>query len=102
MRKRSQYQHNRDRLKTKVPTIIVMSIALVCILYFGNDVSDQIAEMFVPKAPVTDDIAPMAVTLDDVDASLAPAPAMTPKTGTIMNQAQKNAAQSILKILEVR
>lgn len=92
---RKRLQHTETKSKTKIPTIIVMSIALFGILYFGKDVSNLMAGMFVPHVPVSD--APVAVQDDPMAAPIQPA--APSKTGTIMAQAYKNAAQDMLQIL---
>ena len=117
MRKRAQYRRARGRLQVKVPTLVIMVLALFCILYFGNTISDRIAEIFVPaESPVTDDVAagdpaaavdvptggaaPDVVTVPEgtVAGIAAPGAGMM-KSGTIVAQANKDAARHILQIL---
>ena len=56
MRKRRIYQQNK-KPKSHIPTIIIMSVALFVILYFGKGMSYDIAGFFAPSVPVTDDMA---------------------------------------------
>lgn len=88
MRKRHQY--NKPKPTSKVPTLIIMSVLLFGILFFGKDISDKIAAIFAPNIPVTD--APRA---PEVDTS---AKAST-DAGAVVSTAHQEAARSILSII---
>ena len=77
--------------------IIIMSVMLFLILYFGKDFSNIVAGIFAPNVPVTD--APVAV--QDGPQNLQDNPVLhgPSKAGTVVSQAYKNAAQSTLKVL---
>ena len=75
-----------------------MCVTLFVILYFGKNISNGIADFFAPKVPVSDQ-AVVAVP-DGVQPSETNPPKDSPdKSGSVMNQANKNAAQNILKVL---
>ena len=84
MRKRRIYQQNK-KPKSHIPTIIIMSVALFVILYFGKGMSYDIAGFFAPSVPVTDDMAARDDAFDFI--------------GSIMASASKNAAQKLLNII---
>ncbi|MBQ8036811.1 MAG: hypothetical protein IJ268_07460 [Proteobacteria bacterium] len=87
MRKRHQY--NKPKPASKVPTLIIMCVLLFSILFFGKDVSDNIAAIFAPNIPVTD--APR----NDTDIAVS-----TQKdAGDVVSSANKEAARSLLNII---
>lgn len=87
MRKRHQY--NKPKPTSKVPTLIIMCVLLFSILFFGKDISDNIAAIFAPNIPVTD--APRT----EIDsASSSPEDA-----GEVISSANKEAARSLLNII---
>lgn len=109
MRKRRIYQQNK-KPKSHIPTIIIMSVALFVILYFGKGMSDDIAGFFAPSVPVTDDMAAHAPSssdsVDDLGSdndskqnAVHDANPIAPRCGTIMASASKNAAQKLLNII---
>ena len=74
-----------------------MCVTLFVILYFGKSISNGIADFFAPKVPVTDQAV---VAVPDEIQPDADAPKDTPaNSGMVVNQANKNAAQNILKVL---
>lgn len=77
--------------------IIIMSVMLFLILYFGKDFSNIIAGVFAPNVPVTD--APVAVQDGPQTNQNNTAPNRPSKSGTVVSQAYKNAAQNTLKML---
>lgn len=95
---RKRLQHSKSKFQTRVPTIIIMVLALVFILYYGKDFSKLVAGVFTTNTPVTD--APVAVQdgpgMGGSDVAPEPRPS---KTGTVISQAYKNAAQDTLKVL---
>jgi hypothetical protein len=95
MRKRQQY--SKPKSKTHVPMIIIMSVMLFLILYFGKDFSNIIAGVFAPNVPVTD--APVAVQDTPQNNQITPVPNGPSKSGTVVSQAYKTAAQNTLKML---
>ncbi len=96
MRRRTHYK--KPNAKNKIPTLIIMCVTLFVILYFGKSISNGIADFFAPKVPVTDQ-AIVAVP-DDIQPDKTDPPKGTPdKSGSVINQANKNAAQNILKVL---
>lgn len=95
MRKRQQY--SKPKSKTHVPMIIIMSVMLFFILYFGKDFSDTVAGVFAPNVPVTD--APVAVQDGPQNNQNNTAPNRPSKSGTVVSQAYKKAAQNTLKML---
>ena len=101
MRKRTQYK--KPSAKNKIPTLIIMCVTLFVILYFGKNISNGVADFFAPKAPVTDQAVvavPEAVQLGDNNlADPHPLKDAPDKSGAVINQANKNAAQNILKVL---
>ncbi|MBR4984518.1 MAG: hypothetical protein IKY83_02100 [Proteobacteria bacterium] len=86
MRKRHQY--NKPKPTSKIPTLIIMCVLLFGILFFGKDVSDNIAAIFAPNIPITD--TPGAVPDSSATADTA---------GTVLSTANKQAAQSLLTII---
>lgn len=88
MRKRHQY--NKPKPTSKVPTLIIMCVLLFGILFFGKDVSDNIAAIFAPNIPVTD-----APREPEIDASAK----TSPEAGAIVSSANQAAARSILSII---
>lgn len=102
MRKRAQYK--KPKFQSKLPTLIIMSICLFLILVFGKDICWNIAGLFAPQVPVTDEQAVVAV--QDGPGSIQPqkaaekadkpAPA---KTGSVVSQANQSAAQKLLPII---
>lgn len=73
-----------------------MVVTLSAILLFGKSFSDNIAELFAPSLPVSDQNALIPVSdSDQIDALQK----MTPNSATIVAQAYKTAAQSILPVL---
>ena len=74
-----------------------MCVTLFVILYFGKSISSGIAGFFAPKVPVTDEAV---VAVPDEMQPASDAPSDTPaNSGVVVNQANKNAAQNILKVL---
>lgn len=57
MRKRKQYTKSRVGGYSHLPTLIVMIVALVLILWGGKYLSQMVAEGFVPDVPVLDKVA---------------------------------------------
>ncbi|MCL2324977.1 MAG: hypothetical protein FWC40_00530 [Proteobacteria bacterium] len=100
MRKRRQYASLRSQSRLRLPTIVIMTLILLGILFFRNEVSQWIAQAFAPQTPRIDaHAAPTspAPTTHDSHAPLPPpAPALT---GTVLYQANKNASQRILLLL---
>ena len=80
-----------------------MCVTLFVILFFGKSISNGVADFFAPKVPVTDEPAvavPEAIQPGENNPN-GPVPSkdMPDKTGSVINQANKNAAQNILKVL---
>ncbi len=95
MRKRAQYR--KDKLQTKVSTLIIMIIMLIAILAFGKNASQNIAAFFVPNVPVTDTAA---VAVPDLVSETTAGTVDGPKlTGSVLANANKSAAQNLLKVL---
>ena len=95
---RKYQQFTQSKYKSKVPTIIIMVILLSSILLFGKSFSDNVAELFAPTLPVSDQAAVIPVSdSDQINAN--PIQNITPSSATIVAQAYKNAAQSILLVL---
>jgi len=97
MRKRRQYASLRS--KSKLPTIIIMTVILLGILLFRTEVSQWIAQAFAPQTPQIDAhaAAPPSTPAHDLHAPQPPpAPALT---GTVLYQANQNASQRILHLL---
>lgn len=67
-----------------------MCVLLFGILFFGKDVSDNIAAIFAPNIPVTD-----APREPEIDASAK----ASPEAGAIVSSANQAAARSILSII---
>lgn len=89
MRKIQQYR--RPKYGKKLITLAIMIVTLITILVYGRYISDGMAEFFVPDVAVTD--APAPAVTDE------PAPPASPKSGTVVAGASKNAAQDILNII---
>ena len=87
MRKRLEYK--KPKFKNKIPTVIIMSIVLFAILFFGKSMSYSIASFFAPTTAVDD--TPVVSSTQQVQGPS--------KSGTVMAQANKNAAQSLLTVI---
>ena len=88
---RKYQQFSQGRLKTRIPTIVVMCVALFSILYFGPSLSAGVANFFVPNVPVPD-----AVSVSEGERGGAYVPA---EGGAVMASASRNAARTLLSIL---
>ena len=64
---RKYQQFSQGRLKTRIPTIVVMCVALFSILYFGPSLSAGVANFFVPNVPVTDAVSVSATSASKVN-----------------------------------
>lgn len=109
MRKREQYQ--KPKAKSKIPTLIIMCVTLFVILAFGQTISWKVASIFEPTVPVTDlpESRPVVpVTDTPVNALGSPVDSLNQntdlnhvpsKSGLVISQANRNAAQQILNII---
>ena len=95
MRKREQYQ--KPKTKSKIPTLIIMCVTLFTILVFGKTISWKVASIFEPTVPVTD--TPQSQPTNAVPEDPANLPQLPSKSGIIISQANRNAAQQILTII---
>lgn len=95
---RKYQQFTQSKYKSKVPTIIIMVITLSAILLFGKSFSDNVAELFAPNIPVSDQNAVVPVS-DSDQINAHNLQNIIPNSATIVAQAYKNAAQSILPVL---
>lgn len=88
MRKRLEYK--KPKFKNKIPTVIIMSVVLFAILFFGKSMSYSIASLF----------APVNANEDSPQIEGSGQQSQVPsKTGTVVAQANKNAAQSLLTVI---
>ena len=94
MRKRTQYR--KPKFQNKIPTLIIMVVMLVLILCFGKNFSNGVAEFFAPNVPVSDT---PSVAVSDAPSSTGTQPATPSKTGSILSNANKNAAQKMLPVI---
>ena len=91
MRKRDQYK--KPKPLSKLPTLIIMIFTLCVIIFFGRDISSKIATLFEPNVAVSDNPEPQS----PID---MPAPAAAPSlTGTVVQHANTDAAQSLLPVI---
>ena len=107
MRKREQYQ--KPKAKSKIPTLIIMCVTLFVILAFGQTISWKVASIFEPTVPVTDlpeskPVVPVTDSLgNELDAQVDPQNTnlnrIPSKSGSVISQANRNAAQQILNII---
>ena len=96
---RKRLQHSKSKFQTRIPAIIVMSLALCFILFWGKGFSDKVAGVFAPSVPVTDAVA--VQDTNQLPAKNQPQtvqPGMT-KTGTVVSKAYKDAAKSLLSLI---
>lgn len=110
MRKRRIYQQNK-RPKFHILTLILMSLTLFVVIYFGKGMSYDIAGFFAPSIPVVDDMSKnesiqSSDAIDDMGAgddseknAAQHSVKNTLRCGTIIASASKNAAQNLLNIL---
>ena len=100
MRKRSQYKR-ANKIKTHIPTLIIMIVVLLCIVFFGQTFSDGVAGFVSPAVPVKEE-AQVAVSDHPLVEPAADARPMAPQSGTVISQAFKNAAQQLIPLLAQR
>ena len=93
MRKRAQYK--KPKPLNKIPTLIIMVLTLLVIIFFGRDISAKIASLFEPNVPVSD--APDAQSAAIVTET--PSAGVPHLSGSVMQHANTDAAQSLLPII---
>jgi hypothetical protein len=93
MRKRTQYK--KPKPLNKIPTLIIMVITLLAIIFFGRDISTKIASLFEPNVPVSDtpNISSATGTTE------TPSVQIPRLSGSVMQHANTDAAQSLLPII---
>ena len=94
MRRRTHYK--KPNAKNKIPTLIIMCVTLFVILFFGKSISNGVADFFAPKTAVTDEAV---VAVPEGIAEPSDHKDTPRNSGAVMKQANKNAAQNILKVL---
>ena len=107
MRKRNLYQQG-ERSSSKIPTIIIMSVILFAILYYGKSMSEHVAKVFVPDEPKVDVQVQPADSQPDVQTGSQPDAHEDPsqetaqphsQAGAFIYNSHKSVVAELLKIL---
>lgn len=100
MRKRNLYAQNA-KSQSKIPTIIIMCIVLFAILFYGQSMSQRVAEVFVTNEPTVDNhaITNQAQTNETAEPETLPNNDAPIYAGTVVYKANKNAAENLLKVI---